>query len=167
MSYCSAHQFLEDSDISKGLIPKPNFGNAYLSINVPIQQAPEAFSYIKSESEKFQRFSPDVVDLYKDASLHFTLGAAVKLKDDPNVEKIKEIIEPKKEEILKIIEEEISKLRSLKVAAKFTKTTDQSIFVFGSFEEKAKTAIETFQNNIVEKVYKYRKQSLWPTNKFR
>jgi len=151
--FCLSDQFLKDSELV-ALKTKSNFTASYLSLNVSINQTAEFFSYIKSERRKFSKFEPEILELYKNGSLHFTLGAAVQLLNDPNAENIKKIVEPQKEDILKIVREEISKIKSFKVAAKFTKATEQSIFVFCSFEKEMEKTIENFQNNIVERIYK-------------
>ena len=151
--FCPSYNFIDVSNLFS-LKRKNDFTNSYLGINVPIKSNQETFSYIKSQRDKFRKCEPEILELYKDESLHFTLGAAVQLKKDPNVEKIKEIIEPKKAEILQIVGEEISKLRAFKVAAKFTKSTPKSTFVFVSFEKDMEKTIKTFQANIVERVYK-------------
>ena len=151
--YSSAGGFVDDLSLSTPK-NKTYFKDSYLSINVPIRLTPEIFSQVWCERKKFSEFEREALELYKDESLHFTLGAAVQLKNDPTVEKIKEIVEPKKAEVLEIVAEEVSKLRAFKVAAKFTKATPKSIFVFVSFEKEMEKSIKTFQATIVGRVYK-------------
>ena len=153
MMYLPSQGFLENSTLVL-LKDKKTFNNSYLSINVPISQVTDIYNVVKSEREKFKPYEPKTLQLYKDESLHFTLGATVMLENDPNVERIKEIIEPRKTEIIKSVQEEISKLRPFKIAAKFTKATEQSIFVFVSFEKDMEKPINNFQVSVAKIIYK-------------
>jgi len=149
MIYSPSYQFRENSELLT-LITK--FSNSYLSINVPIKETPEICSHVKAEREKFNKFEPEVLQLYKNESLHFTLGAPVQF-ENISLEKVKEKARPYENEIKKIVREEISKLRPFSIAAKFTKATPKSIFVFVSLEKEIEESIETFQEKIVGKIY--------------
>ncbi len=160
--YCPSYYFSNESKSDLLYLKRGcTFETSYLSINVPISQTPEIFSYISSERDKFKQYDPRVIELYENIQLHFTLDAAVQIDKDFHLTKMKELLEPNKEEILKIVEEEISLLRPFRVAAKFTKATKQSIFVFCSFEEDIGRDLSLFQTRVRAKVFKL----LQPQNK--
>lgn len=162
--FFESYDFIKSSFLAS-LKRKDAFPASYMSINVPISFVPGIFSYSKSEREKFRKFEPELVELYPDDQLHFSLAAILRLENDPKVEKIKQLVGPRMKEIIKLIEKEKAALRSFKIAAKFTKVTDQSIFVFCSFEKDAGETLDKFQHNVADKIYELLKTT--PVKKYK
>lgn len=153
IKYCPPYYFVNKQELSY-LKRGSTFETSYLSINVPISQTPRVFSYIKSEADKFKDYNPSVIELYKDTQLHFTLAAAVQIDQDFHLTKIKKLIDQNEKEIIKIVGEETSKLRPFGIAARFTKATRDSVFVFCSFDKEVEKDLALFQPRIRAKIFK-------------